>query len=65
LSDKRVKDGEEKCEKIARFQNHLGKVYCTSGVGVTDEWISNWGLVELAQERFPSFDNLSTVSLSL
>ncbi|KAK3297321.1 uncharacterized protein B0H64DRAFT_372705 [Chaetomium fimeti] len=60
LSDKRVKDGEEKCEKIARFQNHLGKVYCTSGVGVTDGWISDWGLVELAQERFPSFDNLST-----
>jgi hypothetical protein len=34
-------------------------------VGLTDEWIADWGLVELAQEKVPSVDNLSSVSLYL
>jgi hypothetical protein len=60
-----LKLDEEKREKITDFQNHFGNIYCTSGVGVTDKWITNWGLVELAQERVPSVEDLSSVSLYL
>jgi hypothetical protein len=57
-----LRDNREKTDILTHFQNHLAKVYCTSGVGEADGWILDWGLAELAEKRLRSHSNLSSVS---
>lgn len=65
LKEDQLRHDRERYTIITRFRNHFAKVYCTSGVLASGDWILDWGLAELAENRLPFPDNLSSVSLVL
>ena len=74
--ERNVKLDRERLAIVAEFEPRFAQIYCTSGVkssydGDASEkqekrsWLLDWGLAELCPHRVQTFQNLSSVSLTL
>ena len=54
-----LRQNQERSERLAHFQNHLGTVYCTSGIGSSGGWLFDWSLAKLDAGRFQSLTRIN------